>query len=198
MVPGDVPVSSPGYLFTFILEIDFYWVKVSQKKLFEFVNNITAAGNSVDLSHAIMDRLLLHSDCAFNIPAVRLRGRLCRTNQASNTAYRGFGGPQGMVVAGMWVDDVAQALGIPSSAVQLANLYREGDLTHYGQRLVHCRVRECWAEAMSMAGWDDRRAAVDAFNAGSRCAPAIVFSKLNYFCFGCFDPINTLFDSKHQ
>ena len=52
------------------------------------------AGNSLDLSAAIMDRALLHTDAAYKIPHVRVMGFCCRTNIASNTAYRGFGGPQ--------------------------------------------------------------------------------------------------------
>ena len=51
-------------------------------------------GCSLDLTESVMDRALLHSDCCYKIPNVRVVGRLCRTNQASNTAFRGFGGPQ--------------------------------------------------------------------------------------------------------
>lgn len=51
-------------------------------------------GNSLDLSTSIMDRALLHIDCVYNIPNVRASGNICRTNHASNTAFRGFGGPQ--------------------------------------------------------------------------------------------------------
>ena len=52
------------------------------------------AGNTLDLSHSVMDRALLHSDNAYKIPHVRAQGHLCKTNTASNTAFRGFGGPQ--------------------------------------------------------------------------------------------------------
>ncbi len=51
-------------------------------------------GNSLDLSASIMDRALLHIDCVYNIPNLRAVGHICRTNHASNTAFRGFGGPQ--------------------------------------------------------------------------------------------------------
>jgi len=57
-----------------------------------FVRN--AAAPVQDLSASVMDRALMHSDCVYNIPNVRVVGRLCKTNQASNTAFRGFGGPQ--------------------------------------------------------------------------------------------------------
>lgn len=52
------------------------------------------AGNTLDLSHSVMDRALLHSDGAYKIPHVRAVGHICKTNTASNTAFRGFGGPQ--------------------------------------------------------------------------------------------------------
>lgn len=52
------------------------------------------AGNSWDLSSAVMDRALMHADCVYKFPAQRVRGHMCKTNIASNTAFRGFGGPQ--------------------------------------------------------------------------------------------------------
>lgn len=59
------------------------------------------AGNSWDLSHSIMDRALGHSDCCYKIPNVRVKGHMCFTHQSSNTAFRGFGGPQVGVVLGV-------------------------------------------------------------------------------------------------
>lgn len=117
-----------------------------------------------------MDRAILHSDCAFDIPAVRISGRLCRTNQASNTAFRGFGGPQGMLVANTWMDALARKLGMPVEAVQERNLYAEGAVTHFGQPLVHNRLHACWNGVMESAEWQKRRSAVDVFNQHSRWA----------------------------
>ena len=122
----------------------------------------------MDLSHAIMDRALLHSDCAFHLPAVRITGRLCRTNQASNTAFRGFGGPQGMLVANTWTDALAQKLEVPLCALQQRNLYCDGAVTHFGQTLEHSQLRTCWDGALESALWPQRREAVAAFNATSR------------------------------
>lgn len=58
------------------------------------LNLYNNAGNTLDLSHSVMDRALLHSDNCYKIPHVRAVGHLCKTNTASNTAFRGFGGPQ--------------------------------------------------------------------------------------------------------
>jgi xanthine dehydrogenase/oxidase len=128
------------------------------------------AGNSVDLSHAIMDRAILHSDCAFKIPNLRITGRLCRTNQASNTAFRGFGGPQGMLIANVWMDHLARELSIPLHDLQARHLYTEGAITHFGQTLEHNRLPACWEEVDKLSDWSRRRADVEAFNAQSKCA----------------------------
>jgi xanthine dehydrogenase/oxidase len=122
------------------------------------------AGNSVDLSHAIMDRAILHSDCGFNIPAVRITGKLCRTNQASNTAFRGFGGPQGMLIANTWMDALARKLGIPPETLQQRNLYTEGAITHFGQKLVHSQLQKCFETVMESSEWTRRREEVHAYN----------------------------------
>ena len=53
-----------------------------------------------------MDRALLHSDCCYKVPHMRVRGHMCKTHQASNTAFRGFGGPQGLMFAEMWIEQV--------------------------------------------------------------------------------------------
>lgn len=73
----------------------------------EIYNN---AGNSLDLSLAVLDRAMFHSDNVYEIPNVRIRGRVCFTNIPSNTAFRGFGGPQGMLVAENWVQRIAVEL----------------------------------------------------------------------------------------
>lgn len=126
------------------------------------------AGNSVDLSHAVMDQALMHSDCAFHIPNMRIRGRICRTNQASNTAFRGFGAPQGMLVAGIWMDAVSKELGIPLHELQERNMYGEGAVSHFGQEIVHNRLPACWQRLTETSEYDKRRRQVDEFNATTR------------------------------
>jgi xanthine dehydrogenase/oxidase len=122
----------------------------------------------MDLSAAIMDRAMLHSDCTSHIPNLRIRGRLCRTNQASNTAFRGFGGPQAMLIANTWMNHVGSKLGLSFEQMQECNMYKEGQSTHFGQVLEHDRLAACWHEAKELADWQTRRAEVDAYNARSR------------------------------
>ncbi|KAM3585325.1 uncharacterized protein V6R79_014495 [Siganus canaliculatus] len=126
------------------------------------------AGNSMDLSLSVMERALFHMENSYSIPNVRGRGFLCRTNLASNTAFRGFGGPQGMMVAESWMTDVAQSLGRPAEEVRRLNLYMEGEWTPYNQRLDQITLDRCWDECLSRGGYEERRAAVDLYNRQNR------------------------------
>lgn len=65
----------------------------------------------------VMDRALFHSDATYKIPNIRVSGRLCKTNIPSNTAFRGFGGPQGMFIAENWIEHIAKTLDIPAKQV---------------------------------------------------------------------------------
>merc|ERR1719235_1471838 len=103
----------------------------------------------LDLSAAIMDRALLHCDNCYKIPLMRAQGHVCRTNIPSNTAFRGFGGPQGMLLTEMMVDRNASHVGKPVEVVRELNMYREGEKTHYGQVLEDCHARRCWQEVMA-------------------------------------------------
>lgn len=73
----------------------------------EIYNN---AGNSMDLSLAVLERAMFHSDNVYEIPNMRIVGRVCFTNYPSNTAFRGFGGPQGMLIAENWIQRIAVEL----------------------------------------------------------------------------------------
>jgi len=69
------------------------------------------AGNSLDLSGSVLERAMFHSDNVYRIPNMRVRGRVCFSNLSSNTAFRGFGGPQGMLIVENWIDRIASAVG---------------------------------------------------------------------------------------
>eukprot|EP01065_Artemidia_motanka_P006570 TRINITY_DN1321_c6_g1_i1.p1 TRINITY_DN1321_c6_g1~~TRINITY_DN1321_c6_g1_i1.p1 ORF type:complete len:1373 (+),score=457.81 TRINITY_DN1321_c6_g1_i1:112-4119(+) len=124
------------------------------------------AGCSHDLSYPVMERACAHIENAYHVPHTRVYGRLCRTNCASNTAFRGFGGPQGMVVAEAIVTQIARHLGMTPEAVRERNLYREGQVTHYKQVIPDDNLRRCWSQVT--AGLAERRAAVDRFNGSSK------------------------------
>ncbi|MED6259817.1 hypothetical protein ATANTOWER_000009 [Ataeniobius toweri] len=126
------------------------------------------AGNSMDLSLAIMERALFHMENSYRIPNVRGQGFLCRTNLPSNTAFRGFGGPQGMMVAENWITDVAHSLGCSAEEVRRLNLYSEGESTPYNQVLHGLTLDRCWDECLSRSEYKQRRAAANLFNSQNR------------------------------
>ncbi|KAG6916535.1 hypothetical protein DXG01_006418 [Tephrocybe rancida] len=91
------------------------------------------AGYSLDISGGVVDRALAHVENCLYIPHVQLRGRCCKTNTVSNTAFRGFGGPQGMAAAEHYVEVIADRLGLEVDYVRGINLYKEGQETPYHQ-----------------------------------------------------------------
>ncbi|XP_006910426.1 xanthine dehydrogenase/oxidase [Pteropus alecto] len=128
------------------------------------VDYYSNAGNTVDLSRSVMERALLHMDNCYKIPNIRGTGWLCKTNLASNTAFRGFGGPQAMLVAENWMDEVAVTCGLPAEEVRRKNMYKEGDLTHFNQKLEGFTVHRCWDECLASSQYHARKSEVDKFN----------------------------------
>ncbi len=127
-------------------------------------------GWALDLSESITDRALFHLDNAYYIPHVDFSGRVAKTHVTSHTAFRGFGGPQGMVVIEDILDRVARTLGLAPEAVRARNFYRgdgETSTTHYGERIEDNRLDRVWSGLLASSDFAARRAAVDAFNATS-------------------------------
>jgi xanthine dehydrogenase molybdopterin binding subunit/xanthine dehydrogenase small subunit len=124
-------------------------------------------GWSLDLSQPIIDRALFHLDNIYYIPAVSFTGRVVRTNVTSHTAFRGFGGPQGMLVMEEIVDRVARRLGLPPEVVRERNMYHgsgETNTTHYGEELGDNRLPAMWQQALEQAEFQKRRQEIDAWN----------------------------------
>ncbi|MCK6449345.1 MAG: xanthine dehydrogenase molybdopterin binding subunit [Alphaproteobacteria bacterium] len=124
------------------------------------------AGNVADLSPAVIARALCHADNCYFLPNVRLRGLACKTNTVSNTAFRGFGGPQGMFGIEAVIDAVARHLRLPLETVRQRNFYGIGrnDTTPYGMKVEDNIIERVMAEldgAVDLARW---RSEIDAFN----------------------------------
>ncbi len=117
-------------------------------------------GWSLDLSRAVTDRAVFHLDNAYYIPQVEFSGTVVKTNLASNTAFRGFGGPQGMIVIEEIIDRVARATGLAPELVRQRNLYRgqgETNTTHYGQEIEDNRIQRIWSELLDSSDFAQRR-----------------------------------------
>jgi xanthine dehydrogenase large subunit len=126
------------------------------------------AGWSLDLTPGVVARALTHTDNAYWIPHFRAVGYACRTNKQSNTAFRGFGGPQGVVIMEDALDRIALHLGRDPVEVRALNFYAEGrDETPYGQTVDENHLERCWAEVKKGGEIERRRAEVDAFNAAN-------------------------------
>ncbi|MEG3148954.1 xanthine dehydrogenase molybdopterin binding subunit [Sphingomonas sp. ZT3P38] len=126
-------------------------------------------GATADLSPAINDRAMFHADNCYWLPAVEIVSHRLKTHTVSNTAFRGFGGPQGMMAIERVMDAVAVARGLDPLAVRRANLYAPGrDITPYHMTVTDNVAPELIAELAARTDYAARRAAVEAFNAGHK------------------------------
>lgn len=126
-------------------------------------------GFSADLSGPISDRAMFHSDNAYFLPAVRIRSYRCRTNTVSNTAFRGFGGPQGMMGIERVIDVIAAHRGKDPLEVRLLNLYGDDsrNLTPYYMKVEDNVLPELIAELLDSSNYRQRRADIASFNTSS-------------------------------
>src|SRR5436190_22115617 len=104
------------------------------------------AGAAADLSPAVLERTLFHCTNSYFVPNVRATAYSCRTHLPPNTAFRGFGGPQGMFVIESAIAHAADKLKIPAATIQKKNLLKTGNEFPYGQKAVS-EANECWNEA---------------------------------------------------
>lgn len=133
---------------------------------------IDLAGNcgySLDLSGSIVDRAMFHADNAYYLGDARITGYRCRTNTASNTAYRGFGGPQGMVAIEQIMDHIARERGLDPLALRKRNYYgkQNRNITHYHQQVEDNLLDEITEQLEQSSDYQARRAEISAFNARS-------------------------------
>ena len=124
------------------------------------------AGAAADLSPAVMERTLFHCTNSYFIPNVTATAYSCRTNLPPNTAFRGFGGPQGMFVIESAIAHAADHLGIHASAIQSENLIRTGDEFPYGQIAVS-EANECWNMAVEKFEFKNALKAIEDFNSNN-------------------------------
>ncbi|WP_271008604.1 xanthine dehydrogenase molybdopterin binding subunit [Paucibacter sp. B51] len=134
------------------------------------VELISNCGHSADLSAPVMTRALCHFDNAYWLPHVALHGFCARTNTQSNTAFRGFGGPQGALAVEMILDSIARRLGLDPLLVRQRNFYRdagERNITPYGQTVEDNQLQPLTDQLVESSGYHARRAEIQAFNAAS-------------------------------
>jgi len=124
-------------------------------------------GCATDLSFAIMERAMLHVDNAYYIPNIQVHARVWKTNLPSNTAFRGFGGPQGMAVIETVMDRIARYLRKDPLEIRYKNFYgmNERNVTHYGETVEHNRLYMIYDQLVASSDYHKRRREIAEFNA---------------------------------
>ncbi|KAL7297372.1 hypothetical protein TKK_0009757 [Trichogramma kaykai] len=161
----DMMMTGTRHPYLFKYKVGF----TSEGKLMALESHIYAnAGSTWDLTSAAVARTMTHIENAYKIPAIRVFGHLCKTNLPSNTAFRGFGGPQAMFAAETVMRHVADYL--EKDVIQLTelNLYQEGDITHYNQKLVNCTMKRCWDECLAFSNYKERLEEIKIYNKENR------------------------------
>jgi len=133
------------------------------------ITMVSRAGHSADLSGPVMTRALCHFDNAYWLPDVSMHGYSGKTNTQSNTAFRGFGGPQGAIAIENILDSVARRLGQDPLDVRRVNFYgtHTHNITPYGQTITDNVIHELTAQLEASSDYRRRRAEIEGFNAAS-------------------------------
>lgn len=126
------------------------------------------AGAAADLSPAVLERTLFHAAGSYYIENVKATGVSCRTNLPPNTAFRGFGGPQAMLVIESAIVKAAAVTGMKAYEIQKKNLLNEGDTFHYGMEAKNCEARRCFSEAFGKYEFEKWSRRVEEYNRDHR------------------------------
>jgi xanthine dehydrogenase large subunit len=149
------------------------------------IDYFSDGGCTADLSPSILSRTLFHTDNCYDIPHLRATGIICRTNFPSNTAFRGFGGPQGVAAIETIIEDIAARLKVDAYQVRERNLYRgENCHTHYGQHLKNNVLPDLFAQLHKSSDYEKRRQTIEAYNTSAAATGQIKGLALTGIKFG--------------
>jgi xanthine dehydrogenase/oxidase len=174
----DVDMSITGQRHSYLVDYKAGVCSKSGKLKFLDVELYNNAGHSMDLSIAVLQKTLLQIDSVYKWPALRARGKNCKTNINSNTGFRGFGAPQAVVITESIIEHLHSELAMARQASSLerlslsrfrsSNFYVVGDVQHTGNSVTDFNVPILWQELHSKADIDRRRLVIDAFNAENK------------------------------
>ncbi|TEB20784.1 xantine dehydrogenase [Perkinsus sp. BL_2016] len=125
-------------------------------------------GCTMDLSKPVLERAMFHVDNAYYFPVISVSGFIAKTNLPSNTAFRGFGGPQGVFVGECVMDTIAEKLSMDPAVLRRMNMYQQGQVTPFGQVLTECICEETWDHILASSDFSARKNAVTEFNSKNR------------------------------
>ncbi|XP_013100301.2 xanthine dehydrogenase [Stomoxys calcitrans] len=161
----DMMITGTRHPFLFKYKIGF----TSEGRLTAlYVECYNNAGWSMDLSFSVMERAIYHIENCYKIPNIKAIGWVCKTNLPSNTAFRGFGGPQGMFAAEHIIRDVARILNKDLLDVMRLNFYKPGDKTHYNQTLDNFPIERCFEDCLKQSNYHKKKQEVQEFNRNNR------------------------------
>ncbi|RFU29765.1 hypothetical protein B7463_g6582, partial [Scytalidium lignicola] len=163
MLNRDEDIITSGQRHPFV---GFYKVGVNKEGKLQAldVDVYCNGGWCLDLSAAVVDRALSHIDGCYLFPNIHVRGYACKTNTVSNTAFRGFGGPQGMFIAETYMSEIADRLDIPVEKLREINFYKPLEETHFNQPLKDWHVPIIYKQVQEESSYVERREAVTKFN----------------------------------
>lgn len=147
------------------------------------------AGYSMDCSPSVAKKFMKSLGGGYNIPNFEAKARFCKTNISSGTAFRGFGVPQASIVTESAIEDIADTLKVQSEIIRERNMLKDGEKTKYigYQGITNMRndsLRSCWREMMQFYKIDERKEAVERFNAKNRWKKRGICSTLVEHCVG--------------
>ncbi|MCD7466863.1 xylitol dehydrogenase [Datura stramonium] len=125
-------------------------------------------GNSLDLSLTVLEGAMLHANNAYEIPNIRVYGNVCFTNFPSNTAFRGFGAPQVMLMTENWIERIGILVNKIPEEIREMNFVRKGSILYYGQKIEDCNLGRLWNELKSSCGFINAQKEVENFNRHNR------------------------------
>ena len=165
----DDDMKMTGKRHDFVIDYDVCFDDTGRIDAVEFMF-ASRCGMSADLSGAINDRAMFHCDNAYYLPNITVVSHRCKTNTVSNTAFRGFGGPQGMFGIEGVIDDIARYLGMDSLDVRRRNFYGVGerDITPYHQKVEDNIIAELVDELVTSSDYSARVAEIRSFNTESK------------------------------
>jgi xanthine dehydrogenase large subunit len=121
-------------------------------------------GAYLDLSSSILDRAIYHADGAYYLENAHLEGHVCKTNHHSNTAFRGFGGPQGNMTTENIIEEIAIFLKKDAAEIRRLNCYQEGQKTHYGQEVTKNFLPKMMDQLLKESDYHKRRKEIEKHN----------------------------------
>lgn len=164
LLPRDHDMKVTGKRHPFLSNWNLAYSPDGRVKSYD-IELLSNGGAYADLSIAILERALFHAENIYNIPDIRIRGRACRTNLPPNTAFRGFGAPQGIFVIENIMESLAVKTGLDPFEIRLLNAYQPGDKTPYGQEIRQAPMPQIFTRLRQLSSYESLKQEVQDFNA---------------------------------